>query len=298
MIAAFSFLLHFLAIGALYSDWLDPIVDEEVSVAGLVDSVKNLPAPPPVEQPVEVGDTEEGKTEQQEEQPKKTAQTKGGGGKAAGDGKMSAQQVAALSNELEQLEMATIGALASMGPSTANVLEGGEVHTGALDQAARSGAGVTGDTLGGFKLGAGGGAIRPGAAGGGLGTIGTTGKGSGTDTVGKTKKVRGPRGSASVAPPSLAGGAVSNANSVVAGMRAGFRACYQRELQSNPDAQGQIQLTIRVGPGGEVQGVSAAPSGNLGSAVACVRARAAAAQFSPPEGGSAVIRVPVTFVKQ
>jgi hypothetical protein len=32
--------------------------------------------------------------------------------------------------------------------------------------------------------------------------------------------------------------------------------------------------------------------------VSCVQARASAAQFAPPEGGSAVIVVPVTFVKQ
>ena len=57
MIAAFSFLLHFLAIGAAYSDWLDPVVDDEVNVAGLVDSVKNLPPPPPVEE-TEAGWTE------------------------------------------------------------------------------------------------------------------------------------------------------------------------------------------------------------------------------------------------
>ena len=75
-------------------------------------------------------------------------------------------------------------------------------------------------------------------------------------------------------------------------MRAGFRACYNRGLQENPDAQGNIRLTIRVGPGGEVSGVSAAPSGNLpASVVSCVQARASAAQFAPPEGGSAVIVV-------
>ena len=50
MIAAFSFLLHFLAIGSLYSDWLDPVVNEEANLASLVDSVKSLPPPPPVEQ--------------------------------------------------------------------------------------------------------------------------------------------------------------------------------------------------------------------------------------------------------
>jgi hypothetical protein len=70
-------------------------------------------------------------------------------------------------------------------------------------------------------------------------------------------------------------------------------------LGENPDAQGQIRLSIRVGPGGEVQSVNAVPSGSLpGSVVDCVKARASAARFDAPEGGAAVVQVPVTFVKQ
>src|SRR5262245_28115468 len=54
IIAAFSFLFHFGAIGSIYSDWMDPVVDDEVEVAQLLESVKQLPPPPPVEQPKEV----------------------------------------------------------------------------------------------------------------------------------------------------------------------------------------------------------------------------------------------------
>src|SRR5690606_24745469 len=50
VIAAFSFLLHFMAIGSVYSDWMDPVVDTEVNVAALVEMVKSLPPPPEVEQ--------------------------------------------------------------------------------------------------------------------------------------------------------------------------------------------------------------------------------------------------------
>lgn len=295
MIAAFSFLLHFLAIGSLYSDWLDPVVDEDVAVAGLVDSVRNLPAPPPIETSTEaVGETEVAEVKAAAK-PKQAGSSKAPG---PSKGPMSTAQVAALTQELDSLEMATIGALASLGPATAGVLEGGEVATGALDQAAASGRGVSSDSIGGLKLGGGGGTIRPGQAGGGLAAIGSTGRSAETQGTGTKQVVKGPKGSASVGGAAVAGGTVSNASRVVAGMRAGFRACYNRELQSNPDAQGRIQLTIKVGPGGEVQGVSAAPSGNLGSAVACVKARAAAAQFAPPDGGMAVVNVPVTFVKQ
>ncbi len=296
VLAAFSFLIHFLLIGALYSDWLDPIVDEERSVAGLVESVKSLPIPPPIEQ-TERADS---KAEETASQPAAKQESRGkAGGAGKSSGAMSTAQAAALSRELDSLELATVGGLVGQGPATAGVLEGSDVATGLLDQAAASAAGVSGEAIGGLRLGSGGGTIRPGEVGGGLANIASTGKGEGTaDTAGKQQKVQGPKGTATVGGATVAGGTVSNADRVVAGMRAGFRACFNRELQSNPDAQGRIMLTIKVGPGGEVLSVSASPSGNLGSAVACVKARAAAAQFAPPEGGTSVIQVPVTFVKQ
>lgn len=294
IIAAFAFLLHFMAIGALYSDWLDSPVDEEVNLAGLVDTMKGLPPPPPVEEAP--ADQKAETSEKVPEAAPKAAPKARGPAKKTG-GAMSASEAAALNNELEQLEMATLGALSSEGPATAGVLRNGEVPTSALDAAAASNAGI-GTGSGGLKLGGGGGTITPGMAGGGLASIGGTGKGAGEGT-GTAKKVKGPRGVASVGGAGVSGGAVSNASRVVAGMRAGFRACYQRGLGENPDAQGSIRLTIRVGPGGEVQGVSAAASGNLPqSVVSCVKARASAAAFAPPQGGSAVIQVPVTFVKQ
>jgi len=299
MIAAFAFLLHFLAIGAIYSDWLDPIVDDEVNVAGLLDSVKALPPPPPVEEaPIAEEPTPE--AEKPAEAPKQQAAAPQPGNQGSPNkGEMSSKEVAALSNELDQLEMSMLGALGAEGPATANVLKAGDVPTGALDQAAASASGVSAGGPGDLKLGGAGGAIRPGQTGGGLAGIGETGRGTGTGTTGTVQKVEGPKGNASVGGAAVSGGTVSDASRVVARMRAGFRNCYQRGLQQNPDAQGSIKLTIRVGPGGEVAGVSAAPTGNLPpSVVSCVQARAQAAQFSPPEGGSAVIQVPVTFVKQ
>ena len=185
---------------------------------------------------------------------------------------------AALMDQLQasKMEMSALGAL-----------KGGEVPTSALDAAAASGGGLSD-----LSLGGGGGAIRPGAAGGGLGALGASGSGT-------ASKVMGPKGSASVGGANVTGGTVSNAARVVAGMRAGFRACVNRGLQQNPDIQGVIRLTIKVGRQGEVEGVAAQPTGELpASVVACVQARASAAQFDPPEGGQASIAVPVTFVKQ
>lgn len=299
VIAAFAFLAHFLGIGAMYSDWLDPIVDEQLSLANLVSSLDQLPPPPPLEEvPVETEETkpDENAEQAQEEKPSSSSSTPSpqpdtGGGSG---GKLTGDQAAALSNDLEQFSMATLAALGSSGPATAGVLKGGDVPTGALDGAAASGSGV--GVGGDLKLGGGGGAITPGT-GGGLGGIGSTKGGSGTGT-GTSTTVKGPTGSASVS-SSVSVGSVSNAASVVAGMRAGFRRCYQQALDQNPDISGSIRLTIRVGPGGEVAGVTASESGNLPPSVtSCVRARAQAGQFAPPDGGSAVINVPVTFVKQ
>ncbi len=295
IIAAFAFLAHFMAIGAMYSDWLDPVVDEETSLAGLVDTLDQLPPPPPPEEQAPEEKGEEKAAEAPKEAPKAAPSSTPSKAADAGGGKMSAAQKAALSSELDQLSMSMLGALASNGPATQGVLRAGDVPTGALDAAAASDAGV--GVGGSLKLGTGaGGAIKPGQ-GSGLGSIGTAGRGAPGGT-GTATEVKGPQGSANVS-SSMAAGSVSNANSVVAGMRAGFRRCYQKALAENPDIEGGVRLMIKVGPGGEVSGVTATPSGNLpASVVSCVQARARSGQFAPPDGGSAVVQVPVTFVKQ
>ena len=295
IIAAISFLFHFLLLGSIYSDWLDPIVDDEASVAGVIDSLKSLPPPPPVEDKPEEKQDESQKADKTPEKTPAPAAAAAPGPKAPA-GALNEKQAAALHNELDQLEMQTLGALASSGPATAGVLKGSEVATNALDQAAASSAGVGAGT-GDLKLGSGGGAIRPGTSGG-LAGIGSSGRTTGTEGTGAGVKVAGPKGNANVGGANVSGGTVGNASRVVAGMRAGFRSCYQRGLAENPDAAGNITLTIRVGAGGEVTGVSGSSGTLPPSVVACVKARAQAAQFDAPEGGSAVISVPVTFVKQ
>src|SRR5205085_824902 len=122
------------------------------------------------------------------------------------------------------------------------------------------------------------------------GSIGGGGIASGSSGLGQ--QVTGPRGDATVGSAAVSGGQVSNAARVIAGMRAGLRNCFQRGLNENPDAQGQIRLLINVGPAGQVTSATAIPNGNLPQSVtACVQARARNAQFDPPSGGSATIAV-------
>jgi outer membrane biosynthesis protein TonB len=297
VIAAFSFLVHFSAIGAIYSDWLDPVVDYDVNVSGLVESVRSLPAPPPVEEPEPAPTNEKPQAEAPKAEAPKPAERAPQPAPGVKE-HVSKAQAAAISNELESLEMATLAALSGVGPATANVLRNGEVPTSALDAAAASEAGVSSAGPGGLKLGGAGGTVRPGATGGGLASIGASGKSAGAGS-GATAAVKGPRGSAAVGDASVAGGSVSDASRVVAQMRAGFRACYNRGLAENPDIEGKIALSIKVGPTGNVASVSANKTGNLPQSVLdCVKARANSAVFSAPQGGAAVVQVPVSFVKQ
>jgi hypothetical protein len=297
IIAAFSFLFHFGMVGAIYSDWMDPVVDDELNIAGLIDSVKSLPPPPPVEQPQEAT-TATATATATADAPK--AASAGGASKAAGkSGSMSTGERARLSAQLDQLEMATLGALNSQGPATAGVLRGGDVPTGALDAAAQSGAGVSAGGSTGLNLGGGGGGVlRPGANGGGLGAIGQTTAGT-PGGAGQATVVKGPQGNANVGSAEIRGGSVSNAERVVAGMKAGFRACYNRGLASNPDLQGSVKITAKIGPNGEV--ISATPAGGAGlgdDVVQCLVRRVQSANFNPPEGGGASIVIPITFALQ
>jgi hypothetical protein len=275
---------------------MDPVVDDELNIAGLIDSVKSLPPPPPVETPTEVSTATAATATA--EAPKAAAA--GGAGKAPGKGgSMSTGERARLSAQLDQLEMATLGALNSQGPATAGVLRGGDVPTGALDAAAQSGAGVSAGGSTGLNLGGGGGGVlRPGASGGGLGAIGATTAGT-PGGAGQAAVVKGPQGNANIGAAEMRGGQVSNAERVVAGMKAGFRACYNRGLASNPDLQGSVKITAKIGPNGEV--VSATPSGGAGlgdEVVQCLVRRVQSANFNPPEGGGASIVIPITFALQ
>lgn len=289
--AAISFFFHFMLLGAVYSDWADPVLDDDLSTAGLVDSLKNLPPPPPIEDKTSL---DEPRTDTQpiESKPSDRALTN----RASDPNRAPSRNPgdAGLSEQLARLDAAIVGAFSSTKPATNGILRKSEVGWGALDSAARSGAGVGFGS--GLDLGSVGAPIQRGGSRD-LRDLGT--KTLGPGGPGRSVSVSGPRVDASIAPPSAIAGVVSDAARVVAGLRAGFRACYQRGLAENPDASGAIRLTIRVGPAGEVSGVTARPSGNLPAiVVSCVQTRAEAAQFAVPEGGSAVILVPVNFVKQ
>jgi len=314
IIASFSFLLHFFLVSLVYSDWMDPVVDDEYALTRLVENAKSLPPPPELEKPTADDDKEtkdaKEKTEEKKAAGPKKPVPKGTAGKAPGNktpGKSAQAQAdekaADLAAQLAELDVQTMGALNSGGPAVDGVLEDGNVPAGMLDDAAQSNSAAGSGEPGGLKMGggSGSGSVRPGEGGGGkLSDIGNKGSGDGGSSTdaGKAKEVKGPVGSASASGGVAAGGAISNASSVIARMRGRFKRCYQAGLNSNPDLQGSVSLTAKVGPNGEVLSVGGG-GGGLGSIMGCLKAVVQSAAFAPPEGGqTAVVAISINFVKQ
>ena len=87
-----------------------------------------------------------------------------------------------------------------------------------------------------------------------------------------------------------------NAPSVVAGLRAGFRACYNAGLNQDPTLSGRVTIIAKVLPTGEVD--TAAPAGNSGLSdpvVKCLIRKMRNAQFDPPGPEGSTVQVPLTL---
>ncbi|MBI3205940.1 MAG: hypothetical protein HYZ29_30670 [Myxococcales bacterium] len=91
--------------------------------------------------------------------------------------------------------------------------------------------------------------------------------------------------------------APTNSARVVAGLRAGFRACYVAALALDAQTAGELRIEIAVAPSGDVADATAKPlSGTLPPAmIECVMRRVGAAKFDPPLSDDATLRFPVTF---
>jgi hypothetical protein len=83
----------------------------------------------------------------------------------------------------------------------------------------------------------------------------------------------------------------------VGDMRSGFRHCYQQHLNSNPYAEGTSALLLELDASGAVNYALIASRKLAPELLNCVVVRAAAGAFEPPEGGSAKVQIPMTFVR-
>lgn len=100
-------------------------------------------------------------------------------------------------------------------------------------------------------------------------------------------------------PPESPGSDRSPGNvAAVASMRPRFRDCYAALLSRNRRAHGAVRLTLRIDCQGAVRSALAAAYGIDREAVSCLFRQVALSRFSPPDGGTATIQIPITFIHQ
>jgi hypothetical protein len=303
IIAAFSFLLHFGIVGAMYSDWMDPVVGDELNVATLVDMMKNIPPPPVTETPTETNTnaTATATATAAAQAPKSSGggaggKSSGSAGQSKGAGSVGDKQAAALAAQADQMQMQMLAALGG-GSSVQGALNRSDIPPVDLSGAAASGAGVA-HGAGDLKVGGGGGAIQGGGKGAGLGSLGGGTKSAGDGAAGQERKVEGPKGDAQLGGTS-ATVPISDADRVIAGLRPRFRQCYQTGLNSDPSMSGKVIVTAKVAPNGEVSSSDVSTNTGLSPSVAsCIANVVKRAQFNPPGGGGSTLNIPVTFVQQ
>jgi hypothetical protein len=104
------------------------------------------------------------------------------------------------------------------------------------------------------------------------------------------------RGAIAIGAPTVAGGMVSNAASVVAGMGVGFHRCYETALDQDVELEGALEIEATLGVDGCV--ASAAPSCGEGlsdTLRACLTRRVRGACFAAPAALPATVTVPASF---
>ncbi len=189
--------------------------------------------------------------------------------KRAQEEKANREKAAEIASALAELDVTTIGALGGDSAIADGILGSEEVPTGLLDSGPSSGTASGTGTVGG----------------------GTASAGGGGSAVATKKPAARPQpdGTAQVRAVVVTGGTVSNAKSVATRMRGRFRACYRQLLRTAPKAGGNAMLKAKIGPYGQVQGVSHNSAKSLKSVIPCLKAVVRSGAFAPPSNGSATV---------
>jgi hypothetical protein len=286
IIAAFSFLLHFGLVGAMYSDWMDPVVNDDIT-AGLLDMVQKT-VPPPVE-------TTDAPTSSASSTDTAPAPTQAPKAQAKG-GPPDQKVVQGLIQEADQARIAILAAL-NGGPNINGAMKDDNGAPVDLNSLANRSGGIS-NTTGGLNLpGGAGGPIHPGAGGGLQGLHGGE-TGGGSTSAGTIVKVI-PIGDVQYTGSAMSV-PVANAEAVIRSqIHPGAKKCYQRGLESDPTQAGKLVILIKVGPSGEVDTATVQSNSGISASVAsCISAVARRAKFDAPGPSGSQISVPFNFVKQ
>lgn len=291
IIAAFSFLLHFGLVGAMYSDWMDPVVNDDIT-ASLIDMVQKT-VPPPVE-------TAETPTSSASATDSAPAPTQAPNHENKTKGANTAPDAKVVSGLLAEAEQARIAILASLtgGPNINGAMKEESGAPVDLNQLAKSQGGISNQGANGLNLpGGAGGPIQPGARVGLNGIRGGETYGASTNAGPQVKVV--PVGDVQYTSPSMTV-PVSNAEAVIRSqIHPGAKRCYQRGLETDPSQAGKLVMLIKVAPNGEVDSASSLSNSGLSAqVVSCITAVIRRAKFDPPGANGSSISVPFNFVRQ
>jgi hypothetical protein len=294
VIAAFSFLLHFGLIGAMYSDWMDPVVSDDIT-ASLLDMVQRT-LPPPVEtaDTPTASATSTDTAPAQTAAPKPTAQANANKGQAAPDAKV----VQGLMNEADQARIAILAAL-NGGPNINGAMKDDNGAPVDLNSLANRQGGISNTGGNGLNLpGGAGGPIQPGRNGGGLQGLRGENTGGASTSAGTATKVV-PVGDVQYGGSQMSV-PVANAEAVIRSqMFPGAKRCYQKGLETDPTQAGKLVILVKVAPSGEVDSATVSSNSGLSAQVAnCITTVARRAKFDPPGAAGSQISVPFNFVKQ
>ena len=296
ILVALSFLVHFGVIGAMYSDWADPIVDEDVTAGGLIDMVTSLPTPDP-EQPEPSVDSAPAEASSTAAPPPTAAPSAPSAAEAAGSRARAAdahlRQIAA---QAEALHFELLG-VARSGTAVDGVLTRGELPAVDLTAVAPSDVGAVARASGDLRIATRDGLFRPGSVGPRLTDIATTHQ-SADITSGKEARTTGPRVDALLEPliPTVP---VSHAEDVIRALRPGFRHCYMQGLDADGAMGGKVVLVAQIAPNGEVSGIEVQSNTGLSSKVVqCLARKVQGAQFERAGANGSKLAIPITLVQQ
>jgi hypothetical protein len=294
MICAMSFLLHFGFLGAMYSDWADPIVRDDLMVGALVDMEQRLPVQP---QSVEMPDEPQkpaSQTDAKRADAKKPEGTSTSASRNAQDGKAPASDQKSdpglMASRADGMMMAILTAQSENAPATELALRRSEIP--AIDLGKADGNVREGVSELTFRSQA---PVSPGRPHD-LSTLGIT-HATAENKPGQPREIAVPF--TMDLPPTVASVKVSNADRVIASLRPKFRKCYTDGLANDASQQGALMVRVKIAPTGEVASVNVTSNTGLSADVAaCVAKRVQNAQFDAPGGTGSTLDVPVKFVHQ
>ena len=288
IIVAFSFLAHFGIIGAMYSDWSDPVLDEVRTVGALLDLAPSL-AVPPVEVPNAriVDDTA------RHEVPSTPSNTPRSQSTAPSTRRVQTptDNSAALVDQAERMRISMMmtftkdtavkGAMERDLPpmvlphADANVTRDRDLTLYTDAPAVFNKSHVDLSTY-----------------------VNTRAEANDHVAPKNPSNDPAPRFSVDTSVP-VQSSPVPSVERTIAQLRPAFRRCYEQGLQANAGMAGDLTMRIKIRPNGEVESAQAVSTNGLSPQVAqCIAAKVQLAQFEPPHGAGSSIDVPVKFVKQ